>query len=127
VEGGGWRVEGVWWRVEGWEVGGGDEGGGGKHWRNFFQDLPAWVKRIAREKIETPLTSADPETIATTVDFLSKMLTFEPNLRSTASELLRHPFLASVNHQPTVEILAEKGMDFADINLILYSLDCGGP
>jgi mitogen-activated protein kinase 15 len=57
-----------------------------------------------------------------TLDFLSKLLTFNPDKRMTVEEALSHPFMADF-HNPNEEIICEKKVTIPIDDSLKFSLD----
>lgn len=82
--------------------------------KQFLRDLSNFsVKTSFKEKFP----DADPEAL----DLMQKLLTYDPEIRLSASEALTHPFFKDL-HDPNDEMTSE-ALSYFDFEFENYSLD----
>ena len=78
-------------------------------------------QKLKRQSWEELIPNAPPEAI----DLISKLLTWDPADRLTASEAIKHPFLADIYDDPEDyrEIVQDKPINFFDFEFEQYTLN----
>jgi hypothetical protein len=87
--------------------------------------MPASGK--SKEKKEPILNTTNSQLTKHCLDLVARMLVFDPLHRPSCDTLLGHAFFSNMARQPSVESICQRADVFADIELVKFVEDCGGP